>query len=209
MFRGTFQGAFLSILYSIGRKPLQIWDEKVQNGQIGRITDNDIRSQVLEVEGVNVSTTYINCPADPKKTLGVKLPIMVLIIKNLNKDFSFEFQVLDDNNVRRRFRASTYRSRSWVDPFICTMPLRLDDGWNRLQLNLSEYTRKVYGTNYVEMLRIQIHANCRIRRVYFTDRLYSEDELPAEFKLFWPMPPQKAKRLPSCKVTPSHPPELA
>lgn len=33
----------------------------------------------------------------------------------------------------------------------------------------------------------QIHANCRIRRVYFSDRLYSEDELPAEFKLYLPV----------------------
>ena len=39
-------------------------------------------------------------------------------------------------------------------------------------------------------LCLQIHANCRIRRVYFSDRLYSEDELPAEFKLYLPV--QKA-----------------
>merc|ERR1719174_2446405 len=32
----------------------------------------------------------------------------------------------------------------------------------------------------------KIHANCRIRRIYFSDRLYSEDELPPEFKLFLP-----------------------
>ena len=30
------------------------------------------------------------------------------------------------------------------------------------------------GTNYLETLRVQIHANCRIRRIYFSDRLYSE-----------------------------------
>ena len=42
-------------------------------------------------------------------------------------------------------------------------------------------------TNYVETLRVQIHANCRIRRVYFSDRLYSEEELPAEFKLYLPV----------------------
>ena len=29
---------------------------------------------------------------------------------------------------------------------------------------------------------MQIHANCRIRRVYFSDRLYTEEELPTEFK---------------------------
>lgn len=94
---------------------------QVRNGHIKRITDNDIHSQVLEVEGANVrwglvflssdqsswsdsfilvslslspcSTTYITCPADPKKTLGIKLPFLVMIIKNLKKYFTFEVQV--------------------------------------------------------------------------------------------------------------------
>ena len=88
-----FQSGFLSILYSIGSKPLQIWDKKVRNGHIKRITDNDIQSLVLEIEGTNVSTTYITCPADPKKTLGIKLPFLVMIIKNLKKYFTFEVQV--------------------------------------------------------------------------------------------------------------------
>ncbi|CAG5091737.1 Oidioi.mRNA.OKI2018_I69.PAR.g13220.t1.cds [Oikopleura dioica] len=55
---------------------------------------------------------------------------------------------------------------------------------NQIQLNLSDFTQRAYGTNYIETLRVQIHANCRIRRVYFFDQLYSEDELPAEFKLY-------------------------
>lgn len=67
------------------------------------------------------------------------------------------------------------------------MPMRLDEGWNQIQFNLSDFTRRAYGTNYIETLRVQIHANCRIRRIYFSDRLYSEDELPPEFKLFLPI----------------------
>ena len=59
--------------------------------------------------GTNVSTNYITCPADPQKTLGIKLPFLVMIIKNLKKYFTFEVQVLDDKNVRRRFRASNYQ----------------------------------------------------------------------------------------------------
>ena len=43
MFKNTFQSGFLSILYSIGSKPLQIWDKKVRNGHIKRITDQDIQ----------------------------------------------------------------------------------------------------------------------------------------------------------------------
>ena len=79
----SFYTGFLSILYSIGSKPLQIWDKKVRNGHIKRITDPDIQSSVLEIMGTNVSTTYIQCPADPKKTLGIKLPFLVMIIKNV------------------------------------------------------------------------------------------------------------------------------
>jgi hypothetical protein len=45
---------FLSILYSIGSKPLQIWDKTVQNGHIKRLTDEDIQSSVLEIMGTNV-----------------------------------------------------------------------------------------------------------------------------------------------------------
>merc|ERR1739838_891927 len=87
MFKNMFQSGFLSILYSIGSKPLQIWDKKVRNGHIKRITDNDIQSLVLEIVGTNVSTTYITCPVDNSgqtgKTLGIKLPFLVMIIKNL------------------------------------------------------------------------------------------------------------------------------
>ncbi|VDN17784.1 unnamed protein product [Gongylonema pulchrum] len=123
MFHNTFQSGLLSVLYSIGSKPLQIWDKKI----------------------------------------------------------------LDDKKVKRRFRASNFQSNTRVKPFICTMPMRLDEGWNQIQFNLADFTKRAYGTTYVETLRIQIHANCRIRRIYFADHLYSEDELPAEFKLYLPI----------------------
>ena len=191
MFRNTFQSGFLSILYSIGSKPLQIWEKTVRNGHIKRITDADIQSSVLEIMGSNVSTTFISCPSSKGKgrpaVLGIKLPFLVMIIKNLKKYFTFEVQVMDDKDVRRRFRASNYQSTTRVKPFICTLPMRLDDGWNQIQFNLSDFTRRAYGTNYIETLRVQIHANCRIRRIYFSDRLYSEEELPQEFKLFLPV----------------------
>ncbi len=67
----------------------------VENGHIKRVTDEHIHSSVLEVAGANVSTAYITCPADPGKTLGIKLPFLVMIVKNLNKYFTFEVQVGD------------------------------------------------------------------------------------------------------------------
>mmetsp|Transcript_21672 Transcript_21672/g.30375 ORF Transcript_21672/g.30375 Transcript_21672/m.30375 type:complete len:249 (+) Transcript_21672:290-1036(+) len=201
--RNRFAKFFMSLSYfnsrtnllSFRSKPLQIWDATVRNGHIKRITDPDIQSSVLEIMGTNVSTNYIVCPADDKKTLGIKLPFLVMILKNLKKYFTFEVQVLDDKNVRRRFRASNYQSTTRVKPFICTMPMRLDEGWNQIQFNLSDFTRRAYGTNYIETLRVQIHANCRIRRIYFSDRLYSEEELPPEFKLFLPVVKRESDNL--------------
>jgi hypothetical protein len=28
--------------------------------------------------------------------------------------------------------------------------MRLDEGWNQIQFNLSDFTRRAYGTNYIE-----------------------------------------------------------
>ncbi|RWS15668.1 hypothetical protein B4U79_04411 [Dinothrombium tinctorium] len=187
MFKNTFQSGFLSILYSIGSNPLQIWDKKVKNGSIKRITDADIQSLIIEISGVNISTTFITCPSTPRLSLGIKLPYLVIIVKNMKKFFSFEVEVMDDKQVKRRFRASNFQTVTRVRDFICTMPLRLDEGWNQIGFNLADFTKRAYGTNYVETVRVTVNANCRLRRIYFADRLYSEDELPPEFKLYLPI----------------------
>jgi hypothetical protein len=82
---------------------------EVVNGHIKRIEDEDVQSNILEVVGSNVQSTYITCPADPNATLGIKLPFLVMIVKNVKKYFTFEIQLLDDKNVRRRFRASNFQ----------------------------------------------------------------------------------------------------
>lgn len=71
MFKNSYQSGFLSILYSIGSKPLQIWDKQsnydvmlVNNGHIKRLTDQDIQSSVLEIMGTNVTTAFITCPVN-------------------------------------------------------------------------------------------------------------------------------------------------
>jgi hypothetical protein len=55
----------------------------VHNGHIKRLTDQDIQSSVLEIMGTNVTTALITCPQNPNETLGIKLPFLVMIIKNV------------------------------------------------------------------------------------------------------------------------------
>lgn len=86
--------------------------------------------------------------------------------------------------MHRRFRASNFQSVTKVKPFSTSMPIGLSGGWNQIQFNLAEFTRRAYGTNYMETTRMQVNANCRIRRIYFADRLYDEKELPEDYRLF-------------------------
>merc|ERR1719427_2190737 len=61
--------------------------------------------------GANVSTTYISCPVSPSKTLGIKLPFLVMIIKNVKKYFTFEVQVKDDKEFGGGFEPRTISRR--------------------------------------------------------------------------------------------------
>ncbi|CAL7943570.1 unnamed protein product [Xylocopa violacea] len=194
MFRNKYQHGLMSVLYSCGSSPLELWDMHVKNGYIRRVTDEEVKSLALEIAGTNVTTTYIFCPRGPHKSLGVKLPFLIMIVKNMKKYFTFEITILDDKDMHRRFRMSNFQSTTRVRPFCTSMPIGLSGGWNQIQFNLEDFTRRAYGTNYIETTRIQIHANCRIRRIYFADRLYSEDELPEDFKLFLPIHRKKCVR---------------
>ncbi|XP_018800880.1 PREDICTED: cilia- and flagella-associated protein 20 isoform X1 [Bactrocera latifrons] len=183
MFRSRHQKGCFSVFYSLGSSPLQFWSTHIQNGYVKRVVDEDVKSIVMEIMGSNVSTTYITGPRDPKMSFGIKLSFLVLLIKNLHKYFTFEVKILDDQRFMRRFRVSNFQSKTSVKPFCTAMPMGMSPGWNQIHFNLADFTRRAYGTNYMETVRLQIHANVRIRRIYFTDRLYSEEDLPNEFRL--------------------------
>lgn len=107
------------------------------------------------------------------------------------------------------------------------MPLCLSPGWNQIQFNLADFVRRAYGTNYVETIRIQVHANVRLRRIFFADkyghhffylcthslvkcmiiyyiqRLYAEEDKPEEYRLFKSIreKPPKTKSVATKKIT--------
>ncbi|EDW87980.1 cilia- and flagella-associated protein 20 [Drosophila yakuba] len=183
MYRSAYQKGFLTVLYSVGSSPLNNWSSYTKNGYIKRIYDEDIKSLVLEIMGSNVSTTFIHCPSECKEQLGIKLPFLVLLIKNMHKYFCFEVKIQDDQRFMRRFRVSNFQSKTSVKPFCTAMPMGMSPGWNQIQFNLADFTRRAYGSNYLETVSLQLHANVRIRRIYFADKLYTEAELPNDYRL--------------------------
>ncbi|XP_047536290.1 cilia- and flagella-associated protein 20-like [Vanessa atalanta] len=192
MYRNAYQRGMLTVFFSVGSKPLAIWDTHTQDGYITRFLDQDIKSMVLEIGGTNVSTTYITCPKG-QMVLGITMPFLVMIVKNLKKYFSFEVTILDETGTRRRFRVSNFQSSTQILPLCTVMPIGLSEGWNQIQFNLAEFTRRAYKKQYVEVQKLKINANIRLRRVYFTERLVPEDQLPPEYKLYFPLTSKYAK----------------
>ena len=47
MFKNTYQSGFLSILYSIGSKPLQIWDKKAALLMVGSRGDHEVHLIII------------------------------------------------------------------------------------------------------------------------------------------------------------------
>ena len=55
----------------------------VRNGHIKRLTDQDIDLPVIEIVGTNIQKNYIALPANPQHSLRIKMPILVLLVKNV------------------------------------------------------------------------------------------------------------------------------
>lgn len=174
---------FICIFQSVNKQPLTKWDKKIRSGLIRKVRDEDLWSQVLEISAPGVAATYIMCPADPCRVLGIKNPILNMTVKNLNKYFAFDIQIQDDKGVKRRFRASTHQNVPEVKPFYSRLPLSLEEGWNHICIPLQEFTMRCFGTNHSETLRLQIYASCRLRRIFFSNKICQEHEVPLDFRL--------------------------
>lgn len=47
-------------------------------------------------------------------------------------------------NQLRRFQASTFQTCARKHMFITQIPLRLEPGWNKIELNLADFTQRTY-----------------------------------------------------------------
>lgn len=198
MYANKYQkGGFFTVFYAIGRNPLKLWKCQARSGHCKRVIDEDLNSTVLELMGTNVSTCKISSPVEPYSSLGVKLPFITIVLKNMQKYCTFEIEVRDHENQLRRFQASNFQPNTRTNMFITQMPLRLDSGWNKIEINLADFTHRAYGTRYLETVRIRINANVRLRRIYFTDQLYSEEEKPLDYRLFLAVPESAVERVPN------------
>ncbi|XP_034937322.1 cilia- and flagella-associated protein 20-like, partial [Chelonus insularis] len=188
MFKVNYDG-FESLLCSINNDPLELWSKYISlDGSIKRVKDQLLNGDgVIEIIGktarsnsVDCIPTTLTCPADSKDFLRSKLPILVLVLKNLRLEGKLEFQFLDQQDYRRKFVLITNSTREKipkVTPSSVFLPFILEDDWNLLELNLQNLSKDFFGTDYKFLQRITLHPNFRFRRIYLQDRHYERDEI--------------------------------
>jgi hypothetical protein len=198
MFAQTFQTGFISLLYSVGPRPLQLCEKREEApGSVRRVLDEDVQSSVVELSADNLVHTWLRLPFGPEATasLHIRLRHLVLVLKNLEQHVSLEVQAADTRGTRRRFRLSTFQKKSAVHAAVALLPLRLDSGWNQVQLDLAELMHTCYSARYDHAVSVQLHASCRVRRIYFAEQMFPEAQLPAEFRLFKRLSKEQTQQL--------------
>ncbi|KAJ2078627.1 hypothetical protein H4R24_004353, partial [Coemansia sp. RSA 988] len=185
MLRHVYQAGILTTFNSASSKPLQLWFTSAESNELVRLeNDDEIDFPVLCLQSAELADTFISIPRQMTKTLGVKLPFMVMIVKNTDQLFSFEVEIVDDREQVRRLRAANYEANPRIDHDISCLPLRLDCGWNYLTLDIERMTSRIYGTAFKEVRRITVHASACLRLIFFADRIIPEDQLPTELRLY-------------------------
>lgn len=91
-------------------------------------------------------------------------------------------KIIDKEQYRRRFSFMTYNVEKLpsINTNVARIPLKLEECWNILEINLQTLCHEAYGMDYEALQRITIYPNCHLRRVYLQDRHYDDNETPIE-----------------------------
>ncbi|KAG9088735.1 hypothetical protein FS749_001937 [Ceratobasidium sp. UAMH 11750] len=71
--------------------------------------ENTLPCTVLHMQSPTIHTTYVRCPPDPRKSLGLTHPWFHMQFRDLGKEFSFEIGVADTTGREGVLRCSTFQ----------------------------------------------------------------------------------------------------
>ena len=167
------------LLYSVDSNCLEGVGRHLGSGSLTRLEDLELKSPVLELSG---NATSENCLFIPEKaSTGIKsdasLTHLIMAIKPISKYCSFEVQVLDSKGIPRRFKVTNFGSVSRLRSIQAILPLKLEEGWNRVAVDLNHICKTAYKTTVSKVLKIQLNGGMRIRRVLLADSPYSDESL--------------------------------
>jgi len=108
-----------------------------------------------------------------------KRPFLALYMKTIKRFVTFDVVCLDDTGEQRLISASNRNSFVTIDKYSCTIPFVAAGGWQYVLLDLEDLLANAFGVGYDRCVEISVCGSCRLSKVYFQSKKYSDIELPS------------------------------
>ncbi|CAM9209139.1 unnamed protein product [Ectocarpus sp. 13 AM-2016] len=149
--------------------------EVLQEGNEASVFDDEeLGVQVVELLGRRCGVAF------PCSSI---LRNLCLHVKTLDKFFSFEVEIVDDTKRYRYIDISNTRSVADIGDDRALLPLKLEDGWQRVNIDLERTVRLVFGSSYLTTSQVTVRASARVAKLFFQSQPFSDYELPSHLRV--------------------------
>lgn len=114
---------------------------------------------------------------------------LVLFVKNVRKFFEIDIKTLSSNGAEATFTLTNKQSVTRIERDqdtgngTCTLPMVARVGWNYFNIDIETLWGSAFGVPYQETTEVRIRAECRVWKMFFQERPYSDIELPGKLRL--------------------------
>ena len=106
------------------------------------------------------------------------LPLVCFQIKNIERYMGITLTMTDDIGESRVANFSTKSSIVTLDKNVINLPINIGEGWQYLCLDFRKLCNHGFGTNYSYCTEISVTGSCRLSKIFFESREFSDAELP-------------------------------
>ena len=104
--------------------------------------------------------------------------LAVLYIKNVGRFIEIVIRIHDGEGTNRKISMSNKRSSITVEKSNVTLPIDIGQGWQYMCIDLSDITKRCFGTNFNYCYEVQVKGPTRVAKIYFQSKPFSDAELP-------------------------------
>lgn len=133
------------------------------------VYDEELEFEAVDILGKNACLNLrVKC----------SLPYLVLQVNDLDKFCSVDLTVVDMHRRVRKVSLTNRQTMTRVQDDSCSMPLVMVKGWNYVNLDLPDISRRAFGVDHKYCKCISIHGSLRVGKVYFQREVFDDSQLP-------------------------------
>ncbi len=106
------------------------------------------------------------------------MPFVVIFINACDRYTSLSVVGKDDQGIERFLEFSNKRSSVFIEDNVAKFPMVIEDGWQRICINLSDMFFKSFGTYYDTVSELTVDGGSRIYKLFLQQELYLDPQLP-------------------------------